>query len=407
MRSVDEHLADILSRVGALSEMDLHLLDAHGCVLAHDVVATSPLPGFDNSAMDGYAVRVADIAGATPEQPAQLPVIGDIAAGSGSVKSIGAGVTARIMTGAPVPPGADAVVPVEWTDGGVHRVRIGNAPPAGAFIRRAGEDVRPGDTVLPVGTLLGSAQVGLLAAMGHRSVRVRPKPRVVIISTGTELVEIGTEPGPGQLVDSNSYAITAAVREAGAIAYRVGIVPDDPRQLQSSIEDHLIQADMVVTSGGVSVGAYDVVKQVLGYLGDVQFHSVAMQPGMPQAFGTIGPDNVPIFGLPGNPVSALVSFEVFVRQALRRMLGAEPLGRPQVSAVLTEPIRSPLGRRQFLRVRVDRSEDGWVAEPTVGQGSHMMSGMAAANGLVVVPESATEVPAGSLLTTWLLERRGR
>jgi molybdopterin molybdotransferase len=407
MRTVDEHLADILSRVGALSEMDLHLLDAHGCVLAEDVVAAAPLPGFDNSSMDGYAVRVADITGATPQHPAQLPVIGDIAAGARSVRTIGEGVTARIMTGAPIPPGADAVVPVEWTDGGVHQVRIGNAPPVGAFIRRAGEDVRPGDTVLSSGTLLGSAQVGLLAAIGRRSARVRPKPRVVIISTGTELVEIGSELGPGQLIDSNSYAITAAVREAGAIAYRVGIVPDEPRKLQSSIEDHLIQADMVVTSGGVSVGAYDVVKQVLAYLGDVQFRSVAMQPGMPQAFGTIGPDQVPIFGLPGNPVSALVSFEVFVRPALRRMLGAEPLGRPQVSAVLTQPIRSPAGKRQFLRVRVGHSGDQWVAEPTGGQGSHMMAGLAAANGLAVIPESATDVAAGSLLTTWLLERRGR
>jgi molybdopterin molybdotransferase len=173
-----------------------------------------------------------------------------------------------------------------------------------------------------------------------------------------ELVEIGTEPGPGQLVDSNSYAITAAVREAGAIAYRVGIVPDDRGSCRARSRTTSSRPTWSSPSGGVSVGAYDVVKQVLAYLGDVQFHSVAMQPGMPQAFGTIGPDNVPIFGLPGNPVSALVSFEVFVRQALRRMLGAEPLGRPQVSAVLTEPIRSPLGRRQFLRVRVDRSETG-------------------------------------------------
>jgi molybdopterin molybdotransferase len=353
MRSVDEHLADILSRVGALSEMDLHLWTRTAASSRTTSSPPAPLPGFDNSAMDGYAVRVGRTSPARRRSTLRsCRSSATSRRAAARCKSIGAGVTARIMTGAPIPPGADAVVPVEWTDGGVHQVRIGNAPPVGAFIRRAGEDVRPGDTVLPSGTLLGSAQVGLLAAIGRRSARVRPKPRVVIISTGTELVEIGSELGPGQLIDSNSYAITAAVREAGAIAYRVGIVPDEPRKLQSSIEDHLIQADMVVTSGGVSVGAYDVVKQVLAYLGDVQFQSVAMQPGMPQAFGTIGPDQVPIFGLPGNPVSALVSFEVFVRPALRRMLGAEPLGRPQVSAVLTQPIRSPAGKRQFLRVRV-------------------------------------------------------
>jgi molybdopterin molybdotransferase len=357
--------------------------------------------------MDGYAVRTADIAGASPQAPVILPVVGDIAAGAQTVMSIQPGMTARIMTGAPVPPGADAIVPVEWTDGGIAQVRIGQCPAEGAFIRRAGEDVRPGDVVLPVGTLIGSAQVGLLAALGRRNVQVRPKPRVVVISTGSELVDIGTKPGYGQIVDSNSYAITTAVREAGALAFRVGIVPDDPRTLTDAIEDNLIQADLLVTSGGVSVGAYDVVKQVLGRLGEVAFHKVAMQPGMPQAFGTLGKEEVPVFGLPGNPVSSLVSFEVFVRPALRRMLGAEPLGRPQVTALLTQPVRSPPGKRQFLRVRVGRRGDQWLVEPTGPQGSHMMAGLAAANGLAVVPEDLSEVAAGTALTTWLLERRGR
>jgi len=407
MRSVDEHLQDVLHRVAPLDAMELHLLDSHGCVLAEDIAAEEPLPAFDNSAMDGYAVRTADIAGASPQAPVILPVVGDIAAGAQTVMSIQPGMTARIMTGAPVPPGADAIVPVEWTDGGIAQVRIGQCPAEGAFIRRAGEDVRPGDVVLPVGTLIGSAQVGLLAALGRRNVQVRPKPRVVVISTGSELVDIGTKPGYGQIVDSNSYAITTAVREAGALAFRVGIVPDDPRTLTDAIEDNLIQADLLVTSGGVSVGAYDVVKQVLGRLGEVAFHKVAMQPGMPQAFGTLGKEEVPVFGLPGNPVSSLVSFEVFVRPALRRMLGAEPLGRPQVTALLTQPVRSPPGKRQFLRVRVGRRGDQWLVEPTGPQGSHMMAGLAAANGLAVVPEDLSEVAAGTALTTWLLERRGR
>jgi molybdopterin molybdotransferase len=406
MRSVDEHLAEILAKVAPLRPMELHLLDAHGCVLAEDVVATAPLPGFDNSGMDGYAVRSADIAGATPQAPVTLPVIGDIAAGTTRVLTVSEGLCARIMTGAPIPPGADAVVPVEWTDGDPRQVRIGNQPDVGAFIRRAGEDIRPGDVVVRSGLLVGATQVGLLAAAGRRAVVVRPKPRVVVISTGAELVDLGEPLAYGQIVDSNSYALTAAVREAGAIAYQVGIVPDEPRALTRAIEDHLIQADLIVTSGGVSVGAYDVVKQVLGQLGTVAFEQVAMQPGMPQAFGVVG-DDIPIFGLPGNPVSALVSFEVFVRPALRRMLGAEPLGRPQVIALLTQPVRKRAGKRQFLRVYVTRQGDQVLAEPTGGQGSHMLAGLAAANGLAVVPEDVTELDAGAPVTVWLLERRGR
>lgn len=406
MRTVDEHLAEILARIAPLGPMELHLLDAHGCVLAEDVVAPAPLPGFDNSAMDGYAVRAADIAGATPQSAVSLPVIGDIAAGTQKILSIGSGVCARIMTGAPIPPGADAVVPVEWTDGDPRQVRIGNQPAVGAFIRRAGEDVRAGDVVATTGALIGATQVGLLAAVGRRTVVVRPKPRVVVISTGAELVDLGAPLGYGQIVDSNSYALTAAVREAGAIAYQVGIVPDDARALTRAIEDHLIQADLIVTSGGVSVGAYDVVKAVLGALGTVGFHQVAMSPGMPQAFGVVG-DDIPIFGLPGNPVSALVSFEVFVRPALRRMLGTEPLGRPQVTAMLTQPIRKTAGKRQFLRVYVSRQGDQVLAEPTGAQGSHLLAGLAAANGLAVIAEEVTDLPAGAPVPIWLLERRGR
>ncbi len=407
MRSVDEHLAEILERVGALGQMEMRLLEAHGCVLAEDVVAPGPLPAFDNSAMDGYAVRTEDVAAATPQASVALHVVGDIAAGTQKVLSIQPGFCARIMTGAPIPPGADAVVPLEWTDQGVQQVRIGHPPPVGAFIRRAGEDVREGDVVMKSGALIGATHVGLLAAVGRRNVVVRPKPRVVVISTGAELVDIGDEPAFGQIVDSNSYAITAAVREAGAIAYRVGVVSDEPKQLTRAIEDHLIQADLIVTTGGVSVGAYDVVKQVLGEMGTVGFHKVAMQPGMPQAFGTIGPDEVPVFGLPGNPVSALVSFEVFVRPALRRMLGADQIGRPSVTATLTQAVRSPAGKRQFLRVYVTRQGTQVLAEPTGGQGSHMLAGLAAANALAVIPEDTTELAAGAQVTTWLLERRGR
>ena len=407
LRSVDEHLQQVLGTVHPLGLIELPLLDAHGCVLGQPLVASSSLPRFDNSAMDGYAVRLSDVMTATVENPVTLPVVGDIPAGSASGISVQPGLCARIMTGAQMPVGADSVVPVEWTDGGLAQVRIGRAPALGAHVRREGEDVRAGQSVLAAGTLLAAPQIGLLAALGHQRVLVHPPPRVVVISTGSELVEPGETPGPGQIVDSNGYALSAAAHEAGAVPYRVGIVADDPRRLTEVIEDHLIQADVVITSGGVSVGAYDVVKDVLGRIGDVTFARVAMQPGMPQAFGTIGPDATPVFGLPGNPVSALVSFEVFVRPALRRMLGAEPLGRPQVPAVLSAPVRSPAGKRQYVRVRVEHDGARWVATPMGGTGSHLLAPMAAANGLAVVPEQVTEVAAGDTLPTWLLERRGR
>jgi molybdopterin molybdotransferase len=355
--------------------------------------------------MDGYAVRSADVAPASPATPVVLPVVGDIAAGSSGSYSVQPGLCVRIMTGAPLPSGADAVVPVEWTDAGTAQVSITRAPSAGDNLRRAGEDVEAGATVLTHGTYLQAAQLGLIAAVGRGRVRARPKPRVVVISTGSELVELGETLKPGQIYDSNGYTLAAAAREAGAIAYRVGPVGDDPRELIATIEDQLIRADLVVTTGGVSVGAHDVVRDVIGRLGDVRFSKVAMQPGQPQAFGTIGDDKVPFFGLPGNPVSALVSFEVFVRPAIRRMLGSEPIQRPRVRARLSQPLRSPAGRRQFVRVRLSVEDGEYVATPVGGAGSHLVAAMAHANALAVVPEEITEMPAGTPVPVMVLERR--
>lgn len=405
MISVDEHLARILDEVAPLAPLELALLDAHSCLLAEDVVTAVSLPPFDNSAMDGYAVRSADLDPVRAGTAVTLPVVGDIPAGTASPLSVQPGLCVRIMTGAPLPTGADVVVPVEMTDGGIAKVRIDRAPDVGAYIRRLGEDVRAGDTVAVAGSHLGSARIGLIAAVGRTAVAVRPRPRVVVISTGSELVEAGAHIGPGQIADSNSYALTAAAREAGALAYRVGIVPDDPNRLLETLEDHLIRGDCIVTSGGVSVGAYDVVKEVLSRLGTVRFDRVAMQPGMPQGFGRIGADGVPIFALPGNPVSALVSFEVFVRPALRRMLGAEPISRPTVSAVATAPMRSGKGKRQYVRAVLSAQDDRYVVQPVGGSGSHLMGAMAAANGLVVIDEDVTEVAAGSPVTVMMLERR--
>ncbi len=357
---VDAHLQRILATVQPLSSLDLTLADAHGCILDEDVTAAFPLPPFDNSAMDGYAVRAVDIAAASPTQPAVLPVIGDIAAGTTTAYSVQPGLCVRIMTGAPMPPGADAVVPLESTDGGVAQVAIREPVAVGQHVRPAGGDAAIGSQVLRAGTHLGAAQIGLLAAVGRDRVRVRPRPRVVVLSTGSELVDPGSPLSYGKIYDSNSALLTAAAREAGAIAFRVGIVPDDPGLLLNTLEDQLIRADVVVTSGGVSVGAYDVVKEVLTRVGTVQFDKVAMQPGMPQGFGVIGPDETPFFGLPGNPVSSYVSFEVFVRPALRRMIGVEPLTRPIVRARLSEPLRSPPGKRSYLRAWLSVEQGAYV-----------------------------------------------
>jgi molybdopterin molybdotransferase len=405
VKSVPDHLDQVLDGVQPLSPLDLQLLDAHGCLLAEDVVADWALPPFDNSAMDGYAVRSADVSDASDSSPVLLPVVGDIAAGSSSPHAVRPGLTARIMTGAPMPAGADAVVPVEWTDGGVARVAVTRPVTDGQYVRRRGDDVSADDVVLRSGQWLGAPQIGLLAAVGRDRVVVRPRPRVVVLSTGSELVEPGTPIGAGLISDANSYTLTTAAREAGAVAYRVGIIPDEPRTLIDAIEDQLIRADLVVTSGGVSAGAYDVVKEVLARIGTVRFDRVAMQPGMPQGFGHIGPDRTPIFTLPGNPVSAYVSFEVFVRPAIRRMLGVEPYVRPIVRATCQEAFRSPEGKRQFARGVLETEEQHPVVRPVGGAGSHLLGALAQANALIVVPEPVTDVPAGGTVDVMALERR--
>lgn len=407
MKSVDDHLADVLGLVYPLSPLEMQLTEAHECRLAEDVVAPWDLPPFDNSSMDGYAVRVDDVATAREDVPVTLPVSGESAAGRPLVDWVDPGASARIMTGAPLPRGAEAVVPVEWTDGGVTQVAVRRPPVPGQYVRRRGEDVRAGDVVLRAGTWLGPAQVGMLAAVGRSAVRVQPPPRVVVVSTGTELVEPGSPLHAGQISDSNSYMLAAAAKEAGAQVYRVGIVPDDEDTLLATVEDQLVRADLVVTSGGVSAGAYDVVKAVLSRLGTVTFDRVAMQPGMPQGAGRIGPEDTPIVTLPGNPVSAFVSFELFVRPVLRRMLGLEPVVRPLVRAVCAESLRSIPGKRQFLRGRLEPSPRGEadLVRPVGGPGSHLLGGLAAADALIVVPEQVTEVEAGSEVDVMVLERR--
>ncbi|WP_326826931.1 molybdopterin molybdotransferase MoeA [Streptosporangium sp. NBC_01639] len=388
MRSVDEHLADILRTVRVLAPLELDVEHALGTTLAEEIVSPVALPPFDNSAMDGYAVRAQDVG----RVPVTLPVVGDIAAGGGGRLTVGPGTVARIMTGAPMPEGADAVVPVEWTDGGTEQVTIERSAPEGNAIRRAGEDVVPGEVVLPAGTLIGPAQLGVLAGAGRRRVLVRPRPRVVVISTGAELAEPGTPLAPGQIWESNSYTLVAAVREAGSEGYRAGVVADDARLFLDQLDAQLLRADVVITSGGVSMGAYEPVKEALAPLGTVRFDRVAMQPGMPQGFGVVGEDQIPVFALPGNPVSSFVSFMVFVRPALRKMRGLPAGPTPTVRAVTAAPLRSPGGRRSYLRAIL--ADDGSVA-PVRGQGSHQLAALASANALIVVPEDVTELPEGA------------
>jgi molybdopterin molybdotransferase len=297
-----------------------------------------------------------------------------------------------------MPDGADAVVPVEWTDAGTDMVVIGRTVDPGAHIRRAGEDIASGARALRAGTVIGPRQIAVLAAVGLPAVAVRPRPRVVVLSTGDELVDPGTQIRYGQVIDSNGVMLAMAAQAAGAQAFRAGPVPDDEDVFLRTVEDQLIRADLIITSGGVSMGAYDTVKAVLSKVGTVDFVKVAMQPGMPQGFGVLGPDRVPIFTLPGNPVSAYISFEVFVRPVIRRMLGHTDLHRPAVRAVNLASFTSPAGKTQFARASLSVDGGRYVVTPVGSQGSHILGGLAKSDAVIVVPPDVTNVPEGETVT---------
>ncbi|MBA2574201.1 MAG: molybdopterin molybdotransferase MoeA [Nocardioidaceae bacterium] len=404
MRSVEEHLSKILELVDPLPPYEQPLLDALGLPICEDIAAAIDLPGFDNSAMDGYACHQADVVDASRADPVVLPVVGESAAGQTKAYALARNQVVKIMTGAPMPVGADAVVPIEWTDGGRARVSIMQAPELGQHVRARGEDVEEGDRLLDEGAILGPREAMILAATGHGRVKARPRPRVVVISTGSELREPGTSLGFDSIYDANSFAVAAAARQADAIAYRVGIVNDDPHKLMATLSDQLVRADVVVTSGGVSKGDYDVVKEVLSQLGTVEFAEVAMQPGKPQGFGTIGDDSTPIFTLPGNPVSAYVSFEVFVLPAIRRMMGRMPYRRPLVQAMCTTALSSPRGRKQYVRGHFEVTARGAHVTPVGGHGSHLIGSLAQSNCLIVVPEAAASVDEGATVDVLALDR---
>jgi molybdopterin molybdotransferase len=397
-----EARAAVLERLSPLPPREVSLGDALGCVLADDVAAAENLPPFANSAMDGFAVRAGDLVGAGEGMPVGLRIAGEVFAGTGRLPTVEAGGAVRIMTGGALPPGADAIVPVEQTtvDGDTVLIRLDPGPRK--FVREAGEDVRAGTVVLERGRVLDPAAVGMLASVGRRAVPVHPRPKVTVVSTGDELVDPGDPLGPGQIRDSNSWLLVAQARSAGAEAFRCGKLRDDPAALRRGFALAAAEGDLVLTSGGVSVGDRDFTKQVLAELGDVRSIRVAMQPGMPQAFGLAA--GTPLYGLPGNPVSCFVVFEVLVRPALRRLAGHadDRLDRPRVVARLGEPVRSPAGKVSFLRVRLDVGDEGLLATLTGNQGSGVLSSCVAADGLAVVPAEHRELPAGSAVQVVLL-----
>ena len=398
MRSVEEHQRVVAELIRPRPAVTAALAEAQGLVLADDVVARLALPVFDNSAMDGYAVRAEDISGATPENPVVLEVAEDIPAGRTDELTLQPNTAHRIMTGAPLPAGATAVVPVEDTDGGADVVSIREPREPGRHIRRAGEDVAPGTTVLRRGQVVTPAVLGLAAALGMAELPVLPRQRVLVISTGSELVAPGSPLRPGQIYESNSIMLAGAVRDAGAEVVAVVTAEDDVAQFSSLLDRYAADTDLIITSGGVSAGAYEVVKDAFGREGDqgVEFVKVAMQPGMPQGIGRVA--GATIVTLPGNPVSALVSFEVFIRPALRNAMGLPDPQRPHRAAVLTESLTSPRGKRQFRRAVLDR--DAGTVTSYGPLASHHLRWLASANALLDIPEDVVEVSDGTELQVW-------
>ncbi len=420
MRSVEEQQARVMAAAVAPRPVRVAIAEAQGLMCAEEVVTERPLPGFDQAAIDGYAVRSVDVSevgeGGDPDDAdvdgieVRLPVVGDIEAGTRTPSRLQPRQAARVQTGAPMPTLADAVLPLRWTDGGEAKIRVLRSVRSGAYVRRAGDDVQPGDVAVRAGTIIGAAQVGLLAAVGRERVLVHPRPRLSVMSVGTELVDISRTPGNGQVYDVNSYALAAAARDAGAEVTRVGIVSSDPKELREVVEGQLNRAEVVVLAGAVGGAAAEGVRSALSPLGEMDINRVAMHPGSVQGFGQLGPEGVPTFLLPANPVSALVVFEVMVRPLIRLSLGKRQSMRRIVEARTLSPISSVPGRRGYLRGQLmrDQDTDEYLVQVlgAPGPSSHLLATLAEANCLVVVPSDAEQIRTGEIVSVAFLAQRG-
>jgi molybdopterin molybdotransferase len=401
MISIEEALKTILEGIHPLGCEKLPITSAMNCVIGEDIVSGRNIPPLANSAMDGYAVISVDTAFASKGKPAVLDVLEDVPAGRVATQPVRKGQAIRIMTGAPLPDGADSVVPVEDTEAEEGRVKIFVAAAPGLHIREAGEDVKTDELVIPRGTILRAAEIGMLAALGRSYVSVHRRPVVTIVSTGDELVEVDETPGPGKIVNSNGYSLVALVLEAGGIPLQVGIARDNREDLLAKFRT-AARADIVVSSGGVSVGDYDLVKDIMAEIGSrIQFWRIAMRPGRPLAFGLL--EGKPLFGLPGNPVSSMVSFAQFIRPSILKMRGYRNIFRKTVRAEITEGYEKKQGLTYFLRARVDFHDGKYVAALTGEQGSGILKSMVLANGLIVLPEHLTAVKPGDEVAVQLLD----
>lgn len=422
MRSVEEQLAAITAHAVMPDPVRVAISESLGMLCAEDVIAEQPLPGFVQSAIDGYAVRAVDIVGESGSLPpdarqsdvdfreVELPVVGEVTAGSHHPMRLQPKQAVRVQTGAPLPSLADAVVPLNWTDRGGRRVNVLHPVYSGDFVRKVGDDVQPGDVAVSLDSVISPSQVGLLAAVGRSKVLVHPKPRMSVISIGNELVDVDRTPGLGQVYDVNSYALAAAGRDAGAEVHRVGIATGEPRRIREIIEGQLIRSELLVITGAVGGAAGEQIRRVLAELGEVDVSRIAMHPGSVQGFGLLGDDKIPTFLLPSNPVGALVVFEVMVRPLIRLALGKRDPRRRAVTARAVGPIESAEKRRGYIRGQLmrDRETGEYMVQPLGGSGgaqAHLLAGMSEANSLIVIPEDVLHVRPGDVVDVLFMARQ--
>lgn len=435
MRSVDDQLALVTDAANTPEPVRIGISNALGLMCAEQVQANQPLPGFPQAAIDGYAVRAVDIGGERglrvrrhkdqeeqsteseedadspqPEVERSLPVVGEVPAGSKQPLRLQPKQAVRVYTGAPLPTLADAVLPLEWTDRGRKRVTAHRPVRSGDFVRRVGDDIQPGDVAVSSGTVLGPAQIGLLAAVGRSKVLVYPRPRITIISFGRELVDLDQEPALGQVFDVNSYSLAAAAREAGAEVHRVGIAEGEPRRIREALEKHIARSEVLVISGAVGGAGAEAIREILDDLGDIDTSRVAMHPGSVQGFGLMGEERIPTFLLPSNPVSALVVFEVYIRPLIRLALGKRNAHRRVVRARALNHIDSRPGRRGFIRARLMRDAEtaDYLVEGlggAAGAPAHLLAGLSEANAMIRVPEEITEIRPGDVVDVLFLTQR--